>query len=77
MSATTITRTVLRLLVTEDRPWMLGELIRATSDRLGTVQALAELHAAGLANWLTDDCICASRAALVANELDREPGGDA
>jgi hypothetical protein len=63
---------VLSLLVTEDRPWHVDELARATGARLATLDALAELHAAGLAHWLTPDFVLASRAALRADSLEQE-----
>jgi hypothetical protein len=63
---------VLSLLVIEDRPWHIDELARATGGRLATLDVLAELHAAGLAHWLTPDFVLASRAALYADRFEQE-----
>jgi len=67
----TITRAVLMLLLTEDRSWKVEELVRETDDRLGTLDAIAELDRSGLANRINKRFVCASRAALQADEIAR------
>jgi hypothetical protein len=67
--STTDTRVVLASLVVENRPWTVEELIRELGDRIGVEDAIAELDAAGLLNRIGDGVVCASRAALRADEL--------
>ena len=68
MSNTT-TQAVLAALTVEDRPWTVEEVIREMGDRVAVVDAIAELHAAGLVNRINKRIVCASRAALRAEEL--------
>lgn len=67
--STVVTRSVLQLLVAEDRPWTVEELVRKKSDRLGVEDAIAELDGAGLLNRINRRVVCASRAAVLADEL--------
>jgi predicted transcriptional regulator len=67
--STTTTEGVLFSLVTEDRPWLVEELIREKGDRIAVEDALAELHAKGLVNRIGERVVCASRAAIFADEL--------
>jgi predicted transcriptional regulator len=60
---------VLSSLLAEDRPWTVEELIRENGDRIAVEDALAELHAAGLVNRINKRVVCASRAAIRADEL--------
>jgi hypothetical protein len=63
------TGSVLLSLTSEDRPWTVEELIREKGDRIAVVDALAELDAVGLVNWINKRVVCASRAAIHADEL--------
>ena len=63
------TQAVLAALVAEDRPWTVEEVIREFGDRVAAVDAIAELHAAGLINRINKRVVCASRAALRAEEF--------
>lgn len=79
MQTTTTTPTtspaaVLRLLTAEDRLWSIEELARETGDRVGTLDAVAELCGAGLAHRVPPAFAIASRAALHAARIDL--GGD-
>jgi len=65
----TTTEGVLFSLVTEDRPWLVEELIREKGDRIEVEDALVELHAKGLVNRINERVVCASRAAIFADEL--------
>ena len=67
--STTTTQGVLASLTAEDRPWTVKELIREKGDRVAVEDALADLHAAGLVNKINKRVVCASRAALRAQEL--------
>jgi hypothetical protein len=69
MSTTTTTQGVLFSLTAEDRPWTIEELIREKGERIAVEDALAELHGAGLVNLINRRVVCASRAALRAQEL--------
>ncbi len=60
---------VLASLLAEDRPWMVEELIREKGERIEVEDAIAELHAAGLLNRINKRVVCASRAAIHADEL--------
>jgi len=63
------TQAVLAALVAEDRPWTVEEVIREFGGRVPAEDALAELYAAGLVNRINKHVVCASRAALRADEL--------
>jgi hypothetical protein len=63
------TRSVLQSLIAEDRPWNIEELIREKGDRLAVEDAIAELHAVGLLNKINKRVVCASRAAIHAEQL--------
>jgi hypothetical protein len=67
--STTTTQGVLSSLLAEDRPWTVEEMIREKGDRIEVEDAIAELHGAGLVNWINKRVICASRAAVRADEL--------
>ena len=67
--STTTPQGVLFSLTSEDRPWTVEELIREHDDRIAVEDALTELHGAGLVNWINKRVVCASRAALRAQEL--------
>ncbi len=67
--STNIARSVLLSLTVEDRPWMVEELIREKGERIEVEDAIAELHAVGLVNRINKRVVCASRAALHADEL--------
>jgi predicted transcriptional regulator len=67
--SSTSTQSVLASLMTEDRPWTVEELIREHGNRVAVEDALVELHAAGLVNRINKRVVCASRAALRAEEL--------
>jgi hypothetical protein len=62
---------VLFSLIAEDRPWTVEEMIREKGEgnRLAFVDALAELEANGLVTRINNRVVCASRAALKADEL--------
>jgi hypothetical protein len=62
------TQSVLLSLTTEDRPWTVEELIREQGDRIAVVDALAELDVVGLVNRINKRVVCASRAAIHAEE---------
>jgi predicted transcriptional regulator len=68
--STAITRSVLQSLVVEDRPWTVEELIRDQGGRSEVEDALADLHSAGLVNRINKRVVCASRAAIRADELN-------
>jgi hypothetical protein len=68
--STAITRGVLQSLVVEDRPWTIEELIREQGERSDVEDAIADLHAAGLLNRINKRVVCASRAAIRADELN-------
>lgn len=68
MSPTSVA-SVLLMLTSEDRPWTVEELVREMGDRIAVVDALAELDAAGLVTRINKRVVCASRAALRADEL--------
>jgi hypothetical protein len=63
------TRSVLLSLTVEDRPWTIDELIREQGDRIAVIDAVAELDAVGLVNRINKRVVCASRAAIHAEEL--------
>jgi hypothetical protein len=67
--STTNPQGVLSSLMAEDRPWTVEEMIREKGNRLEVVDAIAELHAAGLVTRINKHVICASRAAIRADEL--------
>jgi hypothetical protein len=67
--STTSPQGVLSSLLAEDRPWTVEEMIREKGNRLEVVDAIAELHAAGLVTRINKQVICASRAAIRADEL--------
>jgi hypothetical protein len=67
--STTSPQGVLSSLLAEDRLWTVEEMIREKGNRLEVVDAIAELHAAGLVTWINKHVICASRAAIRADEL--------
>lgn len=69
MSDTT-TQAVLAALTAEDRPWTVEEVIREFGGRVPAEDALTELHAAGLVNRINKRVVCASRAALRAEQLE-------
>jgi hypothetical protein len=59
------------LLVEDDqRPWSTEEMIRDIGRRTDVLDAIANLHGAGLINRTTDGFIFASRAALRLDRLD-------
>jgi hypothetical protein len=60
---------VLSSLLAEDRPWTVEEMIREKGNRLEVVDAIAELHAAGLVTRINKRVICASRAAIRGDQL--------
>jgi predicted transcriptional regulator len=62
---------VLFSLLVEDRPWTVAEMIREKGEgsRVAVVDALAELEAMGLVTRINKRVMCASRAALKADEL--------
>ncbi len=62
---------VLFSLLAEDRPWTVEEMIREKGEgnRVAVVDALAELEAMGLVTRINKRVMCASRAALKADEL--------
>ena len=62
---------VLFSLLAEDRPWIVEEMIREKGEgsRVAVVDALAELEAMGLVTRINKRVVCASRAALKADEL--------
>jgi hypothetical protein len=60
---------VLNTLVYEDRPWTVDEVIRAHGERMEVEDALVELHAVGLVNRIGERVVCASRAAIRADQL--------
>ncbi len=62
---------VLFSLIAEDRPWTVEEMIREKGEgsRVAVVDALAELEAMGLVTRINKRVMCASRAALKADEL--------
>jgi predicted transcriptional regulator len=62
---------VLFSLIAEDRPWTVEEMIREKGDnsRLAVVDALAELEGKGLVTRINKRVVCASRAALKADDL--------
>jgi hypothetical protein len=64
------TRTILALLVEEPLPWSVQELAREIGKLPATLDALDELHRAGLANRINKRFVCASRAALCASRLE-------
>jgi hypothetical protein len=66
--STTNPQGVLCSLLAEDRPWT-EEMIREKGNRLEVEDAIAELHAAGLVTRINKHVICASRAAIRADEL--------
>jgi hypothetical protein len=66
---TTTTQGVLFSLTAEDRPWTVEELIREKGDRLTVEDALAELEGMGLVNRINKRVVCASRAAICAEQL--------
>ena len=65
----TVTQAVLAAFTTKDRPWTVEEVIREFGGRVSAEDALAELYAAGLVNRINKRVVCASRAALRADEL--------
>ena len=65
----TVTPALLAALTVENRPWTVEEVIREFGDRVAAEDALAELYAAGLVNRINKDVVCASRAAIRADEL--------
>ena len=67
--STTSPQGVLSSLLAEDRPWTVEEMVREKGNRLEVVDAIAELHAAGLVTRINKQVICASRAAIRADEL--------
>ena len=67
--STTNPQGVLSSLLAEDRPWTVEEMVREKGNRLEVVDAIAELHAAGLVTRINKQVICASRAAIRADEL--------
>jgi hypothetical protein len=67
--STTSPQGVLSSLLAEDRPWTVEEMVREKGNRLEVVDAIAELHAAGLVTRINKQVICASRAAIRVDEL--------
>ncbi|HEX8086571.1 MAG TPA: hypothetical protein VF529_19950 [Solirubrobacteraceae bacterium] len=61
---------VLELLTTEPALWSIDEIARELGDRITAVDAIARLHAAGLAHRLSD-FVFATRAAAHAVQLQR------
>jgi hypothetical protein len=60
---------VLSSLLAEDRPWTVEEMIREMGSRPAVEDAIDELYGAGLVNRINKRVICASRAAIRADEL--------
>jgi hypothetical protein len=67
--STTNPQGVLSSLLAEDRPWTVEEMVREKGNRLDVVDAIAELHGAGLVTRINKRVICASRAAIRGDEL--------
>ncbi len=67
--STTNPQGVLSSLLAEDRPWTVEEMIREKGNRLEVVDAIDELHGAGLVTRINKRVICASRAAIRGDEL--------
>jgi hypothetical protein len=63
---------VMALLINEDRPWAVEELVREMGDRLDALDAIADLHGFGLINRIGPEYVCASRAALRAHAIEQE-----
>ncbi|HEX4838592.1 MAG TPA: hypothetical protein VFV03_08735 [Solirubrobacteraceae bacterium] len=62
-------QSVLLSLTTEDRLWAIEELVREQGDRIGVLDAIAELDAIGLVNRVNERFVCASRVAIHADEF--------
>jgi predicted transcriptional regulator len=60
---------VLELLLDSQRPWSISEIQREIGEEIATTDAIANLHAAGLAHRTTDNFIFATRAAVRYYEL--------
>jgi predicted transcriptional regulator len=67
--STTNPQGVLSSLLAENRPWTVEEMVREKGNRLEVVDAITELHAAGLVTRINKRVICASRAAIRGDEL--------
>jgi hypothetical protein len=65
------TAAVLELLVEEQRAWSIEELAREIGDRVRTLDAVAQLERSGLLNRLNERFVCASRAAIAAEQISR------
>jgi hypothetical protein len=63
------TRSVLLALTTEDRPWTIDELVRDQGNHIAVITAIDELNAIGLVNRINERVVCASRAAIHAEDL--------
>jgi hypothetical protein len=68
--STTTPRGVLASLLAEDRPWTVEELVREKGNRLDVEDAIAELHGAGLLTRINKRVVCASRAAVYADQTE-------
>lgn len=64
-----VTRGVLNSLLAEDRPWTVEEMVREKGSQLDVVDAIAELHGAGLLTRINSRVFCASRAAVIGDQL--------
>lgn len=64
-----VTRGVLNSLLAEDRPWTVEEMVREKGSQLNVEDAIAELHGAGLLTRINRRVFCASRAAVIGDQL--------
>lgn len=64
---------VLDLLIdaNEQRPWSVGELVRAVGEPVAVADAIDSLHAAGLIHRTSDDFVFITRAALRYSQIAR------
>jgi hypothetical protein len=71
---TTATATALALLIEQDRVWSVEKLARELGGMTITLDAIAELQRDGLLNRINRHFVCASHAALRAEQLSCEAG---
>jgi hypothetical protein len=55
----------------EQRTWSIEELTREIGDHVSTLDAVAQLDRVGLLNRVNERFVCASRAALAAEQIAR------